>query len=125
MESLNAAQSALKTLCRIFESRLEMFSLETAIEKKKVALILGATIFASGFALLTFIFAGILLILLSPEAYRPYVAAGCMLLNFLLAGVFAWVLAREVRGRNVPYAHTRDELRKDLACLATAVKSGE
>lgn len=123
MESLKAAQSALRALGGMLESRFEMFSLETAIEKRKIALLLGAVTLAAGFTLLTMTFAGIFLILLTPAEDRALVACGWMLLNVLMAVMCATFALLLLRKGAAPYEHTREELRKDIACLGAVVKS--
>lgn len=125
MESLNAAQSALRALAGMFESRLEMFSLEATIEKRRVALLLSAALLAAGFTLITFTFVGVFLILLASEANRAYVACGWMLFNAVMAMICAGVILFSLRKGSAPFEHTREELRKDIACLGTVVKSGE
>lgn len=125
MESLNAAQSVLRALGGIVESRFEMFTLEAAIEKRKVALLLGAALLSAGFTLLAFTFAGILLILLAPVGYSAHVACAWMLLNALMAAICAGVIFILLRRGVGPFEHTREELRKDIACLGTGVKLDE
>ncbi|MGZ0656110.1 phage holin family protein [Coraliomargarita sp. W4R72] len=125
MESLNAAQSALRALGGMLEARLEMFSLEATIEKRKAVLLLSAVLLAAGFTLMTSTFAGVFLILLAAEANRVYVACGWMLLNALMAVICMGVVLFSLRKGAAPFAHTREELRKDIACLGIVVKSGE
>ncbi|MBT63889.1 MAG: hypothetical protein CML13_11830 [Puniceicoccaceae bacterium] len=125
MDALNAAESALRALGGIVESRLEMFSLETVIEKRRAACLLAAVMLAAGFALLGVSFAGIFLILLAPVEYRVHVAGVWMLLNAMLAAVCVALLLYALRKGSAPFEHTREELRKDFACLGTVVKSGE
>jgi uncharacterized membrane protein YqjE len=125
MESLNAAQSALRALIGILESRFEMFSLETTIEKKKAALLVCALGLAVGCSLLALTFAGIFLILLAPEAYRAHVAGVWMLFNILLAAICLGVITLSLRKGGAPYANTLEELRKDIACLGAVMKSSE
>jgi|GEM_PF-1986954 len=125
MESLNAARSALRTLGGMLESRLELFSLETAIEKKRVAFLLCASVLAGGAMILTIVFAGIASLLWAPVEHRVSVAITWSLIcaTFAITSLAAIWLA--IKKQQQPFEHTRSEITKDIACLHAAVRSAE
>lgn len=123
LESVDAAQSALRTAGGMLQTRLEIFSLEASIEKKRVLLLATLGTLTGGLVLLTLMTACILSLLAAPPEFRAYIAACWVVASgslSLLCGLAVWLLST---GGRAPFERTRTEIGKDVACFGKTVKT--
>jgi len=114
-DSLGGIASGLTGL---LGTRLELFGLELAEEKSRLAraavMALAAAVFLT---LALLVFSLWIAALFWPTEYR-YLALGVLALVYAVIGVVLLVRARDAMRSGSPFAHTVEELRRDADMLA-------
>lgn len=125
MESVEAAKSVARTVGNMLQSRLELFTLEAAIEKKRIVFLIAGALVIAGLILLAISFLGLFSVLLAPPGQRAFAAAMCAAGFIGLASILGVIMWLSVKDGGRPFQHTKDELQKDLICLKTATNFEE
>jgi len=123
MKSLDTALALAQTLLQIIESRLELFGVEYRLEKTRLVALIGLACVAAASFILAAVAAIVALALYVPPQYQAAtLLAVSGLFVILLAGCLIAVYKLLDQNR-APFQTTRDELKKDAECLASAMKN--
>ena len=119
-----ALGGAAGDLVSILRTRLEIFSLELAEEKSRIACLAGMALAAALCLFLALlVFSMFIAALFWDTAYR-LLAIGLTAGVYAVAGVaLAWLLARRLRADDAPFAVTVEELGRDAELFASVGQS--
>lgn len=122
VKALHNASALAGSLLRAVEMRMELFGLEMRQEQGRAALIIGLVVLACGSFLLLWVGLFALLAVVLPPGTRWIALVSCLGLLILVCAGSVLVAVRMIRSTKLPFHETRDELRKDVQCLSTALK---
>ncbi|MGE9296369.1 MAG: phage holin family protein [Puniceicoccales bacterium] len=122
MRSLDTALALAQTVLQIVESRIELFGVEYRLEKARLAALMGFVCLAAASFVLAGVAAIVALALTVPEDYQALTMLGVSMLFLVMLAVSVFAAYVLMDQKKTPFTETRQELRKDAECLASALR---
>ena len=114
---LNSLKGLGSTTMATLQNRLELFSIELKEQKFYTTQLLVWIAMAVFLAIMTLVLLTVTVILLVPEEWRGYTAAGFTALYLIGAGVAFWKIRSQLKDSPMPFSDTISELKKDREWL--------
>lgn len=125
MKTLEAIGAFADTLLKMAESRFELFSLEFRLERARIAFVLMLVVVGSGSLLLAGVAFTAGLVWAVPPGSRLLALGICMGVYVLVSVLCLLGIIRFFRRSELPFNETRQELKRDVECLISAVRNKE
>ncbi|WP_269537435.1 phage holin family protein [Cerasicoccus fimbriatus] len=122
MNPLESAGAIGQTLLQMLESRIELFGVEYRMEKARLAALVGVACLAASSLVLAGVAGIVALAMATPEKYQTFVMAAVCFFFLVILGACIGAAFYLMDQKRTPFSETRQELRKDVACLSSVLK---